>query len=55
MSELPPLWAKVFLILGPFFVSIGLIFARDNNVTSEDVGATTGRPATPPTEPKPNA
>ena len=40
ISEMPPLYAKMLSVLGPFFTSFGLMFGRDNNVTSEQVGAT---------------
>lgn len=39
IGEMPAVWSKVFTALGPFFGSLGLLFARDNGVTSEQAGA----------------
>jgi hypothetical protein len=45
IGEMPTVWAKVFGVLAPAFASLGLIFSRDYNVTSEQSGLT------PKTEP----
>jgi len=42
IPEMPALGAKIFALLAPVFPNIGLLFARDNNVTSEQVNA--GKP-----------
>lgn len=39
IHELAPLWAKIFALLGATFPNVGLLFARDNKVTSEQAGA----------------
>ena len=38
IEEMPPLWRKIFAVLATAFPNFGLLFARDNQVTSEDVG-----------------
>jgi len=39
IPELAPLWAKICALLGATFPNVGLLFARDNKVTSEQAGA----------------
>jgi len=39
IPELAPLWIKIFALLGGLMPTVGLLFARDNLVTSEQAGA----------------
>lgn len=42
IEELTPLWTKIFYLLGGILPNVGLLFARDNKVTSEQA---TGHPS----------
>lgn len=39
ISEFPPLAVKILALLGGLFPAVGLLFARDNKVSSEQAGA----------------
>lgn len=42
IHELAPLWVKIFALLGATFPNVGLLFSRDNNVSSEQANAKSG-------------
>lgn len=51
LSQIPELGAvfvKIFALLGATMPSVGLLFARDNNVTSEQALKKSGGPLSPP-------
>lgn len=45
IAEMPPLWAKVFGLLPGFLSGVGLMFARDANVSSAQMGLNEAKPA----------